>query len=79
MAEQSGEVVEVVVETLVPVRIGGGDLRDGVEVVEDAGGGGEVGRPVWIVAAHAINAGQGGGVRAGVAGFEGIDARGLYV
>ncbi len=73
VAEAGGEVVEVVVEGLVPARVGWGDAGDGVEAAEERLGRREVGCPVWVGAADAVDAVEGGGGGAAVGGLEAVD------
>ena len=73
MAEACGEVVEVVVEPLVPVRVGGVDAGDLVEFREEGYGLVEVGLPGGVGATNAIGGIERVGGGAGVGWFEGVD------
>ena len=77
MAEAGGEVVEVVVEPLVPVRVGGVDAGDLVELREEGGGLVEVGLPGRVGAADAVGGVERVGGGTGVGWFEGVDGVGL--
>ena len=77
MAETGGEVVEVMVERLMPAGVGGRDTGYCVEFLEQGCGGDEVGGPIGVSAVDAVGAEKGAGGRASVAGFEAVNERGL--
>ena len=77
MAESCGEIVEVVIQTLMPSHIGREDAGNGVQLTEQRLSGSEVSCPVWVGAADAVGGEERGSGRAGVSRFEAVDRGGL--